>query len=117
MESITRGIDPSEGAALELEFGEGYKQNHSGYWIKRSWSQENGKLLESFEVRKGGEKDELLSENWLENVDRFLPFGLAELFFFDGEKIESLAEENTAKTISRVSDKNAIWGRLDFSAR
>ena len=26
MESITRGIDPSEGAALELEFGEGYKQ-------------------------------------------------------------------------------------------
>lgn len=99
MESITRGIDPSEGAALELEFGEGYKQNHSGYWIKRSWSQENGKLLESFEVRKGGEKDELLSENWLENVDRFLPFGLAELFFFDGEKIESLAEENTAKTI------------------
>ena len=35
----------------------------------------------------------------MENVDRFLPFGLAELFFFDGEKIESLAEENTAKTI------------------
>jgi DNA sulfur modification protein DndD len=99
MDSMTRGTNPLEGSELELDFGDGYSKKELSYSIKRSWSKENGKLQELFEVRKGGEVDNFLSENWLENVDRFLPFGLAELFFFDGEKIESLAEETTAKTI------------------
>jgi DNA sulfur modification protein DndD len=98
-ESMTRGINPADGSSLELEFEEGYESSSEGYWIKRSWTKTNGKIQEKFEVLKGGERDDFLSQNWLENVDRFLPFGLAELFFFDGEKIESLAEETTAKTI------------------
>lgn len=99
LDSMTRSVEPSEGSSLELEFKESNASNEPSFWIKRSWAKTNGKLNENFEVWKGGEKDSFLSNHWLENVDRFLPFGLAELFFFDGEKIESLAEENTAKVI------------------
>jgi DNA sulfur modification protein DndD len=109
LDSMTRSVDPSEGSSLELEFNEGYSSTEQSFWIKRSWIRTNGKLNETFEVWKGGEKDGFLSNHWLENVDRFLPFGLADLFFFDGEKIESLAEENTAKVILE-SAINTLFG-------
>ena len=96
------------GLLLELEFSEGFSLDEQSFRIKRSWSKTNGKLNESFEVLKGGEKDGFLSNHWLENGSiPSVRFGGA--FFFDGEKIESLAEENTAKVILK-SAINTLFG-------
>ena len=39
-----------------------------------------------------GELDNLLTDNWNDFVSEFIPQSMSELFFFDGEKIEDLAD-------------------------
>lgn len=93
---ITRGADPKVGSFVELHFSNYVDGELNEYVIARSWTATKSKVRENFIVCKNGEDDPILSENWLDQVDQFLPIGLAELFFFDGEKIACLAESESA---------------------
>ncbi|MBN1877908.1 MAG: DNA sulfur modification protein DndD [Anaerolineae bacterium] len=67
------------------------------YEIERTWQVEQGKVEETLQVR---ENDVLLSDlHTLEEVESFLRElilpGVADLFFFDGEKLHTLAQNNT----------------------
>jgi len=43
----------------------------------------------------------LLTDTWSEHVEEFIPARLSHLFFFDGEKIESLADfDSSAELLS-----------------
>lgn len=100
---ITRGVEPKEGAFIQLNFSYYFEGKKREYIIVRAWKEGRKRINETFEVYSGddGEEDQGLSENWLDQVDQFLPMGLAELFFFDGEKIARLAEsENAAEMLS-----------------
>ncbi|EIU7503141.1 DNA sulfur modification protein DndD, partial [Salmonella enterica subsp. enterica serovar Kentucky] len=52
----------------------------------------NKECKENISVHFNGKYDQLISEHWEEFVNEFIPQSISELFFFDGEKIENLAD-------------------------
>jgi len=101
--TINRHVPPQEGAGLELEF----VHHHEGKWqtirVKRTWNgRHDATTRERLEVKRNGFVDAVLSERWSEFVEDFIPSQISELFFFDGEKIEALAEEQSAAAIIRT---------------
>lgn len=95
-ELINRSADPAEGAAVELEFERRIDGRPVLYQIRRGWSNGGSELTEMFQVRCDGDPDILLAEHWDESIDAFLPARLSHLFFFDGEQIERMADEEEA---------------------
>jgi DNA sulfur modification protein DndD len=101
--TINRYVPPQEGAGLELEF----IHHHEGKWrtirVKRTWNGRRETTIgEKLEVYCDNQLDAVLSERWSEFVEDFIPSQISELFFFDGEKIEALAEEQSAAAIIRT---------------
>jgi DNA sulfur modification protein DndD len=100
--TINRFVAPQEGAGLELEF----IHHHEGKWqtirVIRTWNGRQETTRERLEVYRNGVLDAVLSERWSEFVEDFIPSQISELFFFDGEKIEALAEEQSAAAIIRT---------------
>ena len=90
--SIHWGADPSEGAALEIQVRRMMEGRSHVFRVHRSWAVRGGSVKEKLEVLRDGEYDPVLTEAWGEQVDEFLPVRLSNFFFFDGEKIESLAD-------------------------
>jgi len=68
--------------------------------VRRSWTRDSGDLLD---VTINGARDSVATKHWDEVVDRLLPLGIANLFFFDGEKIEQLANVEEAEAIMRTA--------------
>ena len=94
--STTRGSDLTEGSMVALNIRHGFDGSAHDFFIERSWRYTKKGVVESLKVTRDGIPDEDLSNNWLEYVDHFVPVGLAELFFFDGEKLEQIAQSNNA---------------------
>lgn len=95
-ELINRSVDPGEGAAVELEFERRIDGHPVRYNIRRSWRNGGSEVAELFQAKRDGEPDALLAEHWDESIDSFLPARLSHLFFFDGEQIERMADEEEA---------------------
>jgi len=100
---IHRDVDPTTGAAIELQFRHTAAGSEHTYRIHRSWSCGTNGVRERFEVLLDGNIDSVLSETWPEHVDGFLPARLAHLFFFDGEKIEGLADFESSSDLLRTA--------------
>lgn len=66
------------------------KTNINSYYLKRSWTYENYKLIENFNVTLNGKT---LNENELLYFDKYmksiLPPSLFDFFFFDGEELSN----------------------------
>lgn len=71
------------------------------FTVSRSWSVAGGRLQERLVVLRGGQSDAQLTEEWDEFLDRLLPAELVQLFLFDGEKIEALANPATLPDMLR----------------
>lgn len=98
---IHRTSSTSEGAALELQFRHFTDGTEQRFRIHRSWSASGNSIKERIEVVRNDHLDEVLTDSWNEHVDEFMPNRLAHLFFFDGEKIEGLADfEKSAELLS-----------------
>jgi len=89
---INRGTTAEEGAAVEILFESSAGGDTDEYRLHRSWRLNRTKIGETVEVFHNGQFDRLLTDDWDEQVNAFIPFELADLFFFDGEKIEELAD-------------------------
>ncbi len=64
------------------------------YEISRSW-RDTRDICEVLHITRNGEKfRELNVDQYQSFLDELVPLGLAELFFFDGERIQTLAEED-----------------------
>jgi DNA sulfur modification protein DndD len=99
--SIHRTADPNEGASVTLVFRHRRQGEEKTYRVTRSWRATPRTVREHVEVQVGGQKDAVLTEHWAEHVESFIPARLARFFFFDGEKIETLAElENASAVLS-----------------
>lgn len=55
-----------------------------------------------------GEEDRHLSQYWDEFVNEFIPLSLSDLFFFDGEKIENLANPDRSSELIRTGIENLL---------
>ncbi|MFF2142237.1 DNA sulfur modification protein DndD [Kitasatospora sp. NPDC058190] len=96
---INRKADPSRGAALKLEFSITVEGKERIYQLTRNWVA-NGKTLHEYvNVKVDGVWDRVISEGWANHVEDLLPLEIGSLFFFDGEKIESLADPERASAV------------------
>jgi DNA sulfur modification protein DndD len=105
-ESISRqrGIDS---ASISISFLS--VDTKDDYVVTRTWSSRDAPVSDSVRVVRNGLYDSDLSTRWSEYVDTFLPSALSDLFFFDGEKVESLAEPKRCSEI--IADGlNALLG-------
>jgi DNA sulfur modification protein DndD len=97
--AIHRSVPASEGAVVELQFRHWSEGQEQTYKIRRSWHDTGRSVPEQLEVLRDGVHDRVLTDSWNEAVEEFIPQGIARLFLFDGEKIESLAEPKTAREV------------------
>lgn len=98
--AMHRQSPADEGAAVEVQFRHRSEGREHSYRVHRSWLKSDAGIRERLEVLKDGKLDRVLTESWNEQVEEFLPIGLSQLFLFDGEKIESLADlENSAQLL------------------
>ena len=95
--SYTNRNDSTQMAYVEIEFSMG-KYGADTYIVHREWSKKS-KFQEKIWVKKNGEDNAFLTENWALFIENILPSALSKFFFFDGEKIAALAENNTSEQI------------------
>jgi len=102
---INREASLAEGACLEVAFRQHSKGEEHSYRVSRTWCCPGKMLKETVTVTRNGEIDPLLTENWNEFAEGLIPSAIADLFFFDGEKIAEIAEpENTAQFLRTAID-------------
>ena len=100
-ETINRYASPKDGAMLELKFSIYIDGELHTYHVKRFWRvTDKSNVREEMEVIHNGIVDPVMAEQWYEYVNEFIPLSISGLFFFDGEKIEALADPSgSAKLI------------------
>lgn len=84
-------------ASIELTFTYNKDGQESEFTIIRSWKREHKdrlKLIQNDEVL-----DELNYDQCQGFLNELIPHGIADLFFFDGEKIAALAEDSSGKVL------------------
>ncbi len=96
---IHNGVPRSQGAAVELAFRYRLEGVEQQVRITRRWRSTGKGVREVVEATRNNEPDVFLSDHWLESVEQIVPIGVARLVFFDGEKIESLADPETASAV------------------
>ena len=86
-------------ASIIVEFQFAHAGKVFEYQVLRRWQNNDGSIDESFSVkkRKLGEKkfsnlDSIEESEWQTFIDQLLPKGITKLFFFDGEKIQNIAD-------------------------
>ncbi|KXI29582.1 DNA sulfur modification protein DndD [Paraglaciecola hydrolytica] len=90
-------------AKISLAFSHTHQGQHSTYRLERSWSISSDESLVLFK------NDECEKSLTTEQVQSFLhelvPPGIGDLFFFDGEKIAELAEDDTGSYLKEAVQK------------
>lgn len=98
--------DPVE---VKLAFTHQVDQLRKTYTVTRSWnvtSQTNVK--DQIYVECDGQYDPHVSNHWDDFVSEFLPQSMSDLFFFDGEKIEDLADPERSKQLIQTGIENLL---------
>lgn len=101
--AIHRGKDPAEGASVELAFRHMTEGVDSEIRLRRIWHCAGDSVRERLEVDRDGAFDAFLSDHWLESVDQYLPLGVVQLVFFDGERVEALADPHGSSDALRAA--------------
>lgn len=102
-QSIHKGTDPSDGAAVHLAFRTHVSGHAHEFRVQRTWRVNGGRLREHLEVLQNGRLDIDLTERWQEQVEAFVPRGIAPLFFFDAEQIERFADLENSRDLLRTA--------------
>jgi len=93
-------------ASISIEFSTSELNQINNYKLQRIWVVNDNKIKESLLLMKNSKPlDDISSEYWQDFLLELIPLGLIDFFFFDGEKIESMAEDmDDGKISSAVKD-------------
>ncbi|ABG30478.1 DNA sulfur modification protein DndD [Roseobacter denitrificans] len=81
-------------ASVELAFTSQHLGNEDLYTVRRSWAARGASVIESLEFeRNGAPVEDIPSEDWNHYLEDIIPAGVSQLFFFDGEKIQDIADD------------------------
>lgn len=100
--AINSHVDPKDGASLELHFSHINDGHIEQFRIVRTWRSTGKGVKEDFEVFRNNRFDPVITERWYEYVEEFIPSQISSLFFFDGEKIEALADSAKSAQLLRT---------------
>ncbi len=88
-------------ATVELNFTYGKHGVVNELKVVRSWMNQGSKTVEDLEVFRDKQLLEGLSKDQLQSfLNELIPLGVADLFFFDGEKIADLAEDEANEALA-----------------
>ena len=96
-EQLLRGLqrkDAYGNAVIEIEVAVEIGGSRRRLMVRREWTRKGNELVEGLSVFEDGNKDLHFSLTWDEFIGSILPAELVQLFLFDGEKIEALANPN-----------------------
>ncbi|KUG19211.1 dna sulfur modification protein dndd [hydrocarbon metagenome] len=94
---------------MELEFEHAHLGVVDTYNVNRSWHRHKTRFRELLNVTKNGEPmRDLDVQQWQEFINELIPPGISQLFFFDGEKIQSLAQDDDANIQFKDSFKSLL---------
>lgn len=111
-----QALIPATAASVMVEFEYARGGKRAVYKVERSWDASKAKLDEDLTVLCNGEPlADIESQFWSDFLRSLIPLGLSQLFFFDGEKIQKLAQDEEDSTTLADSVK-ALLG-LDFVER
>jgi DNA sulfur modification protein DndD len=102
LQSINKNADPESGASVSLEFRQRQSGHDDVFSVTRTWKKVGDSAKESLVVLRNGVEDAEATERWLEFVEEFLPVQIADLFLFDGERIETLADPERSSALLRT---------------
>lgn len=97
-DSVNRQANPKH-ARVAVEFSVTVEGQERRYKVVRSWEVKGKSVREFLNVLIDGDLDLVVSERWADYVEDLLPLEVSSLFFFDGEKIESLANPDRAASV------------------
>lgn len=103
-EQLIRGLQRADAighARVDLDLRVEAHGEADDLTVSRIWTIVNGKLVERLMVCRAGTQDHVLTDEWDDYLDSILPAELIQLFLFDGEKIESLANPKTLPEMLR----------------
>ena len=95
----SRHASTAEPFAIELSFTITEGSGDTQYRIRRNWESTTRGFKETIEVSRDNLLDRALTATWAEHIEELLPLEISSLFFFDGEKIESLADPERASGV------------------
>jgi DNA sulfur modification protein DndD len=100
----------ADSASINVEFQFAHSGNIFEYKVMRMWENNDGTIDEKLTIKKrkfGEEKfsklDSLEESEWQTFIDQLLPKGITKLFFFDGEKIQNIADSGNEDKFIRSS--------------
>lgn len=108
LKSYVNKADGTLETYIEIEFS--MDETDEVYCVRRDWDAKGQRVKERILVKKNGEDNSFLTENWPMFVENILPSALSNFFFFDGEKIAELAVEDTSEQM-----KESIKAMLGIS--
>ena len=100
----------SENAHVELEILIVENGLERTYRITRHWSNKTkNTIAEDLTITQNGQElVELYSDQYQSFLNELVPLGLAEFFFFDGERIQKLAEDEGADAVVADSIRSLL---------
>lgn len=87
----------NEETSITLQFRRWSDGREQVFTVRRFWNEVKETVVENVVVLRDGLPDKYLTETWSEFVEEIIPVEIAQLFFFDGEKIESFADPETSR--------------------
>jgi len=97
-----------EGALVGMRFSVQDDFETRIYEIARSWTVAGKSVKEFFNVSINGEADQILAEDWDEHIEGILPLEIASLNFFDGEKIDQLADPLQSREVNQAAIRGLL---------
>ncbi len=81
-------------ASVTLSFSRHEEGRTVHYEVQRAWAARGTSVIDSIELtRNGMPVDNIPSEDWDHYLEDMIPSGISQLFFFDGEKIQDIADD------------------------
>jgi DNA sulfur modification protein DndD len=96
-DAIHRDVDPSDGASVTICFRVRTEGEERAFRVVREWSLRGEQVRERVQVSVNGMNDPAATEAWPDIVEQLLPLRLSAFCFFDGEKLEDLADADRSR--------------------
>lgn len=101
-----QAVVPLSEARIELVFNYARQGTVEEYRVIRSWQNQAGRVTEKLGIARDGELlEDLSSEQCQAFLNELIPVGVSDLFFFDGEKIAALAEDDSGQILQQAVKK------------